>query len=128
MSRVLVVADTPWARNEVHAALTDPDIELVDHVDPATVADSIREDRYDAVIVDLQVGAMGGMAVTRAVRETATIGGTEAVPVVILLDRSADSFLAKRAGAAAWVTKPFTSHEIAGALERALGDNAGSES
>lgn len=125
MSRVLVVADTPWARNEVHAALTDPDIELVDHEDPATVAESITRDHFDAVVVDLQVGSMGGMAVTRAVREAATTGGAEPVPVVILLDRSADAFLAKRAGAAAWVTKPFTSYEITRALERALREGTG---
>ena len=38
MTRVLVVADEAWARNDVHSALTTPDYELVDHDDPKTVA------------------------------------------------------------------------------------------
>lgn len=120
MPRVLVVADAPWARNEVHAALTDPDTELVDHDDPTTVADAVSAGDIDLVLVDLQVGSMGGMAVTRSVREATHVGGARSVPVVIMLDRSADAFLAKRAGAAAWITKPFTSHEIASALNAAL--------
>jgi DNA-binding response OmpR family regulator len=120
MPRVLVVADASWARNEVHAALTDPDTVLVDHDDPATVADAVKEGGFDVVLVDLQVGSMGGMAVTRSVREAATVGGAPHVPVVIMLDRSADAFLARRAGAAAWIAKPFTSHEITTALNRAL--------
>lgn len=120
MPRVLVVADALWARNEVHAALTAPGTELVDHTDPATVAATVSEGEFDAVLVDLQVGSMGGMAVTRSVREAANVRGAVPVPVVIMLDRSADAFLAKRAGASAWVAKPFTSHEIATALNQAL--------
>lgn len=120
MTRVLVVADARWVRNEVHATLTDPDTELVDHDDPAGVAEAISGGDFDAVLIDLQIGSMGGMAVARSVREAASIGGAPHVPVVILLDRNADEFLAKRAGAAAWVTKPFTSHEISSALQRAL--------
>lgn len=122
MPRVLVVADAPWARNEVHAALTAPGTELVDHTDPATVAETVSAGEFDAVLVDLQVGSMGGMAVARSVREAATVGGAAPVPVVIMLDRKADAFLAKRSGAAAWVAKPFTSHEISVALRRALSD------
>ena len=122
MPRVLVVADAPWARNEVHAALTDPDTELVDHDDPKTVAETVAAGGIDLVLVDLQVGSMGGMAVTRSVREAANVGGAPPVPVVIMLDRSADAFLAKRAGAAAWIAKPFTAHEISLALNAALSD------
>ena len=38
MTRVLVVADAQWARNDVHASLTTPDYELVDH-------DGVGQDR-----------------------------------------------------------------------------------
>jgi len=125
MPRILVVADAPWARNEVHAALTDSATELVDHTDPATVAETVEEGDIDLVLVDLQVGSMGGMAITRSVRELSSVGGTRVVPVVMMLDRSADAFLAKRAGAAAWITKPFTSHQISEAVDRALGAASG---
>ena len=127
MPRVLLVADAPWAVNEVRATLTGADIVLDDHSDPATVATTVSGGEYDAVIVDLQVGSMGGMAITRAVREAESIGGAPRVPVILLLDRGADVFLARRAGAAAWVTKPFTSHDINGALSLALDQAVRSE-
>ena len=124
MPKYLVVADEAWARNEVHAAITSPDITLLDHDEPATAADVAVAEEVDAVIVDLQTKAMGGMAVTRSVRERTGSRDHSGIPVIILLDRSADSFLARRAGAAAWVTKPFTSHELGEALTAAAAQPA----
>lgn len=119
MPKFLVVADEAWTRNEVHAATTQSDVELIDHDDPATAADTAVELGVDAVIVDLQLKAMGGMAVTRAVRNATGSRDDTGIPVVMLLDRSADVFLARRAGASAWVTKPFTSHEFGSAVATA---------
>jgi DNA-binding response OmpR family regulator len=112
MAKILVVTDEPWVRNDVHAALTSPDHILIDHEDPASVADTATSQEVDAVVVDLQVAAMGGMAVTRAVRDATSGDGGRGLPVVVLLDRRVDAFLAKRAGAAGWVTKPFSSHQL----------------
>jgi DNA-binding response OmpR family regulator len=120
MPKVLVVADEAWVRNEVHATLTASEYELVDHEDPATAADTAVAEGIDVLVADLQVGAMGGMAITRAVREATGDIDSPGLPVVLLLDRSADGFLAKRAGAAAWLTKPVTSHELQSAVETAL--------
>jgi DNA-binding response OmpR family regulator len=116
MSRILVVADEPWVRNEVHAALSIGANELIDHDDPETAASTAAETSADVAIVDLQVASMGGMALTRAMRDR-----VEPVPVVLLLDREADSFLANRAGASAWVTKPFTAAALRAAVETAAG-------
>jgi len=124
MTRVLVVADEAWARNDVHAALTSPAFELVDHDDPATAAGTAADRAVDAVVVDLQVAAMGGMAVARSVRENATVQGEESIPVVLLLDRKADEFIAGRSGAAGWVVKPFTAQQLRGAIEGALAQAA----
>ncbi len=120
MPKLLVVTDEAWVRNEVHAALTATDFELIDHADPATAADTTVAEGVDAVIVDLLVGNMGGMAVTRSVRERTATRESPGVPVVMLLDRTVDSFLAKRAGAAAWLTKPFTSRELEEKVDVAL--------
>jgi DNA-binding response OmpR family regulator len=114
MPRVLVVADEPWVRNAVHAALSEAGVALIDHADPETVALTAADD-IDVVLVDLQVGSMGGMAVTRAMKDAQPEGRT--VPVIMLLDRSADSFLAGRAGAEAWVTKPFDAAELRHAVK-----------
>lgn len=119
MPRVLVVADESWVRGEVHAALCEPGFELVDHTDPRTAAPTATEIGADVVVVDLQVGSMGGMAVTRALRDAAGISGKPTVPAVMLLDRGADGFLAGRAGASASVVKPFTAHELRTAVAEA---------
>ena len=68
----------------------------------------------DIVIVDLQVRNMGGMAVVRQIK--ASLEGQDLPRLVILLDRDVDGFLAKRAGADAWVVKPFSAHELRVAL------------
>ena len=119
-SRILVIADEAWARNEVHAALTEPDYELVDHDEPATAGEVVDKEEPDVVVIDLQVGSMGGMAIARELHQRAALNETPSTPVVLLLDRAADSFLAKRAGVAAWVTKPFTAYDIRVAVEHAI--------
>jgi DNA-binding response OmpR family regulator len=112
MTTILVVTDEVWVRNEVHAGLTDPGFTLIDHTDPTTAAETAKSAGADAVIVDLQIGSMGGMAVTRAIRHATSSGDDKGTPVVMLLDRSADAFLAGRAGADGWLAKPFTSHQL----------------
>lgn len=120
MPRLLLVTDAPRVRNEVHAALTDAEFELLDHEAPDTAADVALRKEVDLVIADLQIGSMGGMAVTRAIRQATGDGTNPGLPVVLLLDRGADGFLAKRAGAAAWLTKPFTSYELEAAVKSAF--------
>ena len=115
MSKILLVADSASVRNRVHAALTGADVTIIDHADPKSAAATAYAEGVDAVIVDMQVGSMGAMAVSRSVRAAA--GEHEPIPVTILLDRLADSFLAKRAGAKNWVSKDQSPVE----LRRAVG-------
>ncbi len=119
-SRIIVIADEAWARNEVHSALTEPDFELIDHNDPTTAQELLESADPDAVVIDLQVASMGGMAVARELHQQADLNDTTAVPAVLLLDRAADSFLAKRAGVAGWVVKPFTAHDLRTAIDNAI--------
>jgi DNA-binding response OmpR family regulator len=129
MSRVLLVADEPWIQNEVRAALSQPGVDVTHHADPETAAVVVTEVRPDVVLVDLQVGSMGGMAVTRAIRQAEyQQGDGPAVPVVMLLDRRADAFLARRAGAAAWLQKPFGATELREAIDSAVAAGAEEES
>lgn len=117
MPRVLIVTDDPHGRDRVHSALSFEGYELIDHSDPRTAAVRAGEEEADVAVVDLKIGSMGGFAVTRDFRAQ-----ENRVPVVLLLDRQADTFLAGRSGADAWVTKPFT----ASALRAAIGTATGS--
>jgi DNA-binding response OmpR family regulator len=120
MSRILVVTDAAWIRDEAHATLTDPDLELIDTDDPVAAAVQAHDLDVDVVVVDLQIASMGGMAVARDIRNHADLNDLAHIPVVMLLDRVADAFLAKRAGAAAWLTKPVDGTDLRNIVRRLL--------
>ena len=114
MQKALLVTDSEWVVNDVRAALSlgDWDIERID--DPRLAVAWVEQESPDAVIVDMQVTSMGGMAVIRDIRST--VDEPERPRTVLLLDRSADRFLAGRAGADASVIKPFVASELRAAL------------
>lgn len=114
MPKVLLVADASWVVNEVRAALAVGEWDIDDVADPRQVTDLAREQRPDAVIVDMQVGSMGGMAVIRGIR--GEIDGADRPRMVLLLDRTADEFIARRAGADAFVLKPINASLLRDAL------------
>ena len=111
--KVLVVSDASWVRNQIRAALSGPSeiIEVSDPYEAEAAAESAG-----AVIIDMQVGSMGGMALTRAVKGVLP----EGAPIVLLLDRRADQFIAKRAGADAWLLKPFNAQALRSVLASVL--------
>ncbi len=118
MTSIFLVAEAPWVRNDVLSATDDTRYEIVEFGDPTEAIEGIAAAEAGSVaVVDMQVGSMGGMAICRAIREVRTEFSSPPVPTILLLDRPADAFLARRAGAAGWVLKPFTAHELRSALE-----------
>lgn len=109
--QMLLVADSAWVRNDVAAALPSSEWS-VHHSDPRVVVEAAQNHPPSVVLIDMQVGSMGGMAVVRRLREAIAMGQIEPTRLVLLLDRSADAFLAKRAGADASVLKPFTAQDL----------------
>jgi DNA-binding response OmpR family regulator len=123
--KVLLVADEAWIRNEATAALSDPGTVVREVEDPRFAAQVADEFEPDVAVVDMQIASMGGMAVSRSLREAEFADDIPATSIVLLLDRSADEFLAKRAGADAWVVKPFTPQQLRAAIADATAAVAG---
>ena len=94
--------------------MTLGDWEIEEVSDPRQVTEVAASERTDAVIVDMQVGSMGGMAIVRDIRQS--FYDDDRPRMVMLLDRSADEFIARRAGADASVIKPITASELREAL------------
>ena len=114
MPRALLVTDSTWVVNDVSAALSLGEWEIDQLDDPQDAVARVEETSPDAVIVDMQVTSMGGMAVIRDIRSH--IEEDSRPRTVLLLDRQADRFLAGRAGADASVIKPFEAVELRSAL------------
>ena len=109
---VLLATDADWLVKDVVAALGAPDTSFTVCSDGRDVAGTVRSklgagDAIDVAIFDLQVGSMGGMAVTMSMRLDQSSGRLPHVPVLMLLDRVADVHLAKRSGADGWLVKPL---------------------
>ncbi len=104
---VLVAADARWVLDEVAAVLSRPD-DVVHEVNAgALVLPAVKAYEPDLVILDLQIGNMGAMAACMELRLEESGGRLDHVPVLFLLDRRADVFLARRAEAEGWVIKPL---------------------
>jgi two-component system nitrate/nitrite response regulator NarL len=114
MPVALLVADGSWVINEVRSALSLGSWQIEEITDPRSLPDRLGESRVDVVIIDMQVGSSGGMAVVRSIRQATD--PSERPRTVLLLDRAADVFLARRAGADAWVLKPFDAPELRAAV------------
>lgn len=110
MPTALVIADAQWVVDEVESALSFGDWEIETLADPRLAATTVKESLPEVVIIDLQVHSMGGMAIIRAIR--AVFQDSPPPRMVLLLDRSADTFIARRARADASVVKPFTAAEL----------------
>jgi DNA-binding response OmpR family regulator len=117
---ILLATDADWIVDEVTAALGGPDTSFTVVREGRLVAGLVGERRPDLVITDLQVGTMGGMAITMSLRLDASAGTLPHVPVVMLLDRVADVYLAQRSDAEAWLVKPLDALRLQRAVRAAV--------
>ncbi len=118
MPDVLVVSDSQAVRDEVKAAIADGDTIVFELTHGAEVLAAVRENAPDLAILDLQIGKMGGMATCMELRLEEGAGRLPHVPVLMLLDRRADVFLAKRSAAQGWVVKPLDPLRLARAVRQ----------
>ncbi len=111
---VLVASDAQWLRDQVRLAFVRPGHSVLEVTSGQAVRDLVAEEPPDLVILDLQIGNMGGIAVAIDLHLEASAWRLDPVPIVLLLDREADRFLARRADAQAELVKPVD----AGVLRR----------
>lgn len=117
---ILVATDADFVLDEVTAALSGPDTSFTVCRNGRDVAGVIGRRTPDLAILDLQIGSMGGMAVTMALRLDESAGLLPHVPVLMLLDRRADLHLAKRSAADGWVIKPLDALTLQRAVDSIL--------
>ncbi len=120
MEVVLIVSDSESVLEELRSALEDDETDIRELHAGEEVRLAVEQDPPDLVITDLQVGNMGGLAICLDLHLEESGGRIPHVPVVILLDRRADVFLARRSASEGWLVKPLDAIRIRRAARAVL--------
>lgn len=118
---ILIVADAENVLAEVRSALEDEETDIREVRSGAAVRGEVEAEPPDLLITDLQVGSMGGAAICYDLRLEESGDRQYHVPVLILLDRRADVFIAKHSGAEGWLVKPLDALRLRKAAAALLG-------
>jgi CheY-like chemotaxis protein len=115
MTTILVAADAQWVRDQVRSAFVGAGQEVVEVTRGQDVRDTFARLEPELVILDLQIGNMGGVAVAIDLRNEESGGRIPRARILLLLDRRDDAFIARRADVDLTLVKPVD----AGVLRRA---------
>lgn len=115
MTTILVAADAKWVRDQVRAAFLGPSQVVVEVTRGQDVRAKFGEVEPDLVILDMQIGNMGGIAVAIDLRLEESADRLDHATIMLLLDREADEFMGRRADVDMMLVKPVD----AGVLRRA---------
>lgn len=109
MTRILVVEDEPKVSGFLVAGLQSEDFTVDLAEDGHLALDLLTANRYEVIILDLNIPKMDGLSVLARLREKGF-----ATPVIVLTARSAveDRVKGLEAGADDYVVKPFSFDEL----------------
>lgn len=106
MATVLLATDADWIYDEVDAALGgDHNVYRVRL--GTNVPEAMLELSPELVVLDLQIGNMGGMATSLFIKQEAREERLPDAQVIILLDRAVDDYLVTHSEADSWLVKPI---------------------
>lgn len=117
MPKVLIATDADWIHADVDAALADATTEVVRVRSGREVAAAVKEHEPGLVVLDLQIGNMGGIATYLHLEQEMEARRMPVAPVLLLLDRPADVPMARRADVDGWLVKPLDSLRLRKAAE-----------
>ena len=106
MSHVLIASDAEWVHDEVRSSLPSS-VTTVNVHNGRAVRANVKAQQPDLAVLDSQIASMGAYAVTVDLRNEESGGRLPHVPVLMLLDRQADVFLARQTDVEGWLVKPI---------------------
>jgi putative two-component system response regulator len=117
--RLLLVDDDPGLRALLRATLDAVDVEVVEAADAQAAIAAIRRQRPDAIVLDVKLPGMDGLAFCRHLKGDPE---TRQIPIVILSgSEGGTSEEALAAGADTFLSKPFSPLELLAIVERLAG-------
>ena len=107
--RVLVVSDDPQIVEEARFAFPG-DVAVRFALDSREAKSQLADGSCDVVVVDLQTGSAGGYDLRKDMQYS---GSATSIPLLLLLEREQDAWLAAQSGASAYKVKPLEAGELA---------------
>jgi DNA-binding response OmpR family regulator len=124
---ILLATDADEVFDEVDAALANASTEIHRVRAGKQVRSAAAELDPDLVILDMQIGNMGGPATCLDLRLEEGADRLDQQRVLLLLDRADDVFIARRSGADHWITKPLDALKLRNGAEVARAGGPGPE-
>lgn len=128
METILVAAEAPWVREQVRTAFVGRDQRVVEVRRGQDVRGAVAEYEPDLVILDMQIANMGGVAASIDLRLEAGEGRLPDTKILLLLDREADRFIARRADVDGELVKPIDAGILRRTAKRLLHEAPAEES
>jgi response regulator RpfG family c-di-GMP phosphodiesterase len=117
--RLLLVDDDPGLRALLRATLDAVDVDVDEAEDAVSAGAVIAGRRPDAIVLDVNLPGMSGLAVCEELKRS---GETKDIPIVVLSGSDGGSAgAALEAGAEAFLRKPFSPLELLAVVERLAG-------
>ncbi len=116
LGRVLVVDDEPQIRRVLRSTLAARGYEVHDAPNGEDALTAMRQNRFDLVLLDVNMPGMGGLEACREIRA----GSAVAIIMLTVSDSEEDKVGALDAGADDYVTKPFGMPELLARIRAAL--------
>lgn len=112
--RTLLVSTNPRITSEVTTALIgEPDVDVLVVSTPQRALQQLDDEGgFDLVIADADTAPTGGFALAREIKARVQMG-QDMPPIVLLIARDADRFLAKWSQADAYICKPVDPFNLA---------------
>jgi two-component system KDP operon response regulator KdpE len=114
--RILVVDNEPQIRRVLRATLTAHGYEFYEARTGEEALESIRANRFDLILLDVNMPGIGGLETCRAIRA----GSEVSIIMLTVRDSEHDKVAALDAGADDYITKPFSTPELLARIRAAL--------
>lgn len=117
---ILAVEDSASVRQLIRMTLLDYGYDVSDAKNGAEALEKAVASPFDAIITDINMPVMNGIEFIRQFRATSSGTG---IPIIVLTTESSDELKAeaRRAGATAWLTKPFGPEQLVKSVQKLVG-------
>lgn len=120
MTRILTVDDSPTIRQQLRIFLETQGFSVAEAESGEAGLSAARSGRFDLIIADVNMPGINGLEMVTELRQ---IMGYDKTPIFMLTTQAHREMKAqgRKAGATAWIVKPFKPKVLLAGIQKALG-------